>query len=83
MTAVIGFLVAGTIAIVAALLVAGPRYVVKRDPTFELGDVSSRLVGVMNALAGFAVTGLEFLVTQARNVPDPTSTSFTAQPMPA
>jgi hypothetical protein len=77
MTAVVGFLVAGTIAIVAALLVAGPRYVVTRDPTFELEDVSSRLVGVMSALAGFAVTGLVFLVTQARNVPDPTSTSFT------
>jgi hypothetical protein len=54
MTAVIGFLVAATIAIPAALLVAGPRSVVKRDPTFELGDVSARMVGIMSALAGFA-----------------------------
>lgn len=60
MTAVVGFLVAGTIAVVVALLVAGPRYAVRRDPTFELGDVSGRLVGVMSALAGFAVTGLVF-----------------------
>jgi hypothetical protein len=31
----------------------------------------------MSALAGFAVTALVFLVTQAHNVPDPGSTSFT------
>jgi uncharacterized membrane protein len=77
MAAVVGYLVAGTVSIVAALWVAGPRYAVRRDPTFELSDVSARLVGVMSALAGFAVTALVFLVTQARNLPDPTSTSFT------
>jgi hypothetical protein len=77
MTAVIGYLVVVTIAIVAALVVAGPHYVVRRDPTFELEDVSARQVPILGALAGFAVTGVVFLVTQARNVPDATSTSFT------
>lgn len=77
MAAVIGVLIAGIVAIAAALIVAGPRREVRRDPTFELGDVSARLVGVMSALAGFAVTGIVFLVTQAHNVPDPSGTSFT------
>jgi hypothetical protein len=77
MAAVIGYLVIATIAISAALLVAGPRHKVKRDPTFELEEVSARQVSILGALAGFAVTGVVFLVTQARNVPDPTSTSFT------
>jgi hypothetical protein len=77
MAAVIGYLVASMIAISATLLVAGPHLVVKRDPAFELEDVSARQVPILGALAGFAVTGVVFLVTQARNVPDATSTSFT------
>jgi hypothetical protein len=77
MTAVVGYLVAASIAIVAALIVAGPHHVVRRDPTFEIGDVAARQVGIMSALAGFAVTALVFLVTQSRNVPDPASISFT------
>jgi hypothetical protein len=77
MTAVIGYLIVVTIAIAAALVVAGPHYVVRRDPTFELEDVSARQVPILGALAGFAVTGVVFLVTQARNVPDATNTSFT------
>jgi hypothetical protein len=77
MAAVVGYLVVATVAILIALVVAGPRYTVERDPTFELEDVASRQVGILSALAGFAVTGLVFLVTQARNVPDPSSTSFT------
>lgn len=77
MAAVVGYLVVVTIAIVAALLLAGPRRVIKRDPTFELEDVAARHVPILGALAGFAVTGVVFLVAQARNVPDPTSTSFT------
>ena len=77
MAAVIGYLVVATTAIAAALFVAGPHHVVERDPTFELEDVSARQVPILGALAGFAVTGVVFLVTQATNVPDPTSTSFT------
>jgi hypothetical protein len=77
MAAVVGYLVVATVAIVAALLIAGPHHVVKRDPTFELEDVSARQVPILGALAGFAVTGVVFLVTQASNVPDATSTSFT------
>jgi hypothetical protein len=76
MGAVIGYLVVATIAIGAALLVAGPRQVVRRDPTFELEDVSARQVPILGALAAFAVTGVVFLVTQARNVPDANGTSF-------
>jgi len=75
--AVIGYLIVATVAIAAALVVAGPRHVVVRDPTFELDDVSARQVPILGALAGFAVTGVVFLVTQAHNVPDPGSTSFT------
>jgi hypothetical protein len=77
MSAVVGFLLVASIAMVAAVLVAGFRYEVRRDPTFELGDVAARQVGILSALAGFSVTGLIFLVTQARNVPDPSGTSFT------
>ena len=77
MPAVVGFVVAASIAIVAALVIAGPHHVVRRDPTFEIGDVAARQVGIMSALAGFAVTALVFLVTQSRNVPDPSGTSFT------
>jgi hypothetical protein len=77
MAAVAGYLICATIAIGAALVVAGPHWVVRRDPAFELGDVAARHVGILSALAGFAVTGVVFLVTQARNVPDPTGTSFT------
>ena len=77
MPAVIGYLIVATVAIAAALVVAGPRHVVVRDPTFELDDVSARQVPILGALAGFAVTGVVFLVTQAHNVPDPGSTSFT------
>ena len=33
MAAVVGYLVAATVAVAAALLVAGPRYVAKRDPS--------------------------------------------------
>jgi hypothetical protein len=50
MAAVVGYVVAATIAIAAALLVAGPHHVVKRDPTFEIGDVATRQVGIMSAL---------------------------------
>jgi hypothetical protein len=77
MTAVVGYLVVATIAIALALVVAGPKRSVTRDPTFELEDVSGRMVGVMSALAGFAVTGIVFLVTQSHNVPDPSSAEFT------
>ena len=77
MAAVIGYLLAATIAIGTALWVAGPRYLVVRDPTFEIGDVSARHVTILGGLAAFAVTGIIFLVTQARNVADPSGASFT------
>src|SRR4029077_19801794 len=77
MTALIGYLVVGTIAIGAALLVAGSHHAVQRDPTFELEKVSDRLVEILSALTGFAVTGLIFLVTQSNQVPEPNGTSFT------
>jgi hypothetical protein len=77
LTAVIGYLVIAGVAIGAALVVAGPRHAVKRDPTFELGSVSDRLVEILSALTGFAVTGLIFLVTQSHQAADPNGTSFT------
>ena len=76
MAAVVGYLVVATAAIAIALRVAGLHHVVTRDPSFELEDVAGRLVSVMSSLAGFAVTGLVFLVTQASSVPDPGSISF-------
>jgi hypothetical protein len=77
MAAVIGYLVVAGIAVAAALLVAGPHSAARRDPAFDLEKVSDRLGGILSALTGFAVTGLIFLVTQSRNVPDPNGTSFT------
>lgn len=78
MAAVIGYLIVASLAIGAAVLVAGPHHVVRRDPTFELERVADRLVEILSALTGFAVTGLIFLVTQSNQVPDPNGTSFTA-----
>jgi hypothetical protein len=77
LTAVIGYLVVASVAIGAALLVAGPHNAVRRDPTFELEKVSDRLVEILSALTGFAVTGLIFLVTQSNQVRDPNGTAFT------
>jgi hypothetical protein len=77
MAAVVGYFIIAGIAIGAALLVAGPRRVVTRDPTFELERVSDRLVEILSALTGFAVTGLIFLVTQQDQVPEPNGTAFT------
>jgi hypothetical protein len=74
---VVGYLIVATLAVAAALLAAGPHHVVRRDPTFELADVAARHVPILGALAAFAVTAIVFLVTQARNVPDPASISFT------
>jgi len=61
MAAVLGYVVVATIAVALALRIAGPRWTVRRDPTFELEDVAGRLVGAVSGLAGFAVTGLVFL----------------------
>jgi hypothetical protein len=61
MAAVLGYVVVATIAVALALRIAGPRWTVRRDPTFELEDVAGRLVGAMSGLAGFAVAGLVFL----------------------
>jgi hypothetical protein len=77
MTAVIGHLVVASIAIGASWLVAGQHNAVKRDPTFELEKMSDRLVEILSALTGFAVTGLIFLVTQSNQVPEPNGTAFT------
>jgi hypothetical protein len=77
MAAVIGYLLAAGIAIGTALWFVGPLYVVKRDPTFEIGDVSARHVTILGGLAAFAVTGIIFLVTQAQNVPDASGAAFT------
>jgi len=52
MAAVTGYVVVATIAVALALRIAGPRWTVRRDPTFELQDVAGRFVGVMSGLAG-------------------------------
>jgi hypothetical protein len=79
MAAVVGFLVVAAGSIAIALAVAGPRPAGRRDPTFDIDAVAGRQVGVLSSLAGFAVTGLVFLVTQAHNVPtDPTGPFTTA-----
>ena len=77
MAAVVGFSIVATLAIVVALVVAGPRYTVRRDPTLDVDGVAGRLVGVMSALGAFAVTALVFLVTQARTIPDANGTPLT------
>lgn len=78
MTALLAYLVVAGVAIAVSLAAAGPRRSVRRDPGFELHDVAGRHVSVLGALAGFAVTGIVFLVTQSRGMPDPSSDALTA-----
>ena len=75
--AVPAFLLVASVAIAAALLAAGPRHTTVRDPAFGLEDVAGRHVSVLGALAGFAVTAIVLLVTQGRNVLEPTGLAFT------
>jgi hypothetical protein len=77
MTALVGFLVVTAVTVFAALATAGWKHRVTRDPTFEVEAVAGRQVGILSSLAGFAVTGLVFLVTQAHAVPNATGTAFT------
>jgi hypothetical protein len=77
MAAVVGYLVVASIAIAVTLAVAGPRLVVRPDPTLEVRDVAARHVTVLGALAGFAVTGVVFLVTQSRTLDNPAADTFT------
>jgi hypothetical protein len=74
---VLGYLIAAAAAIVPALLVTGRGYVVRPDPDFDAHEPSGRLVGVLGTLAGFAVTGIVFLVTQANRIVDASGTGFT------
>jgi hypothetical protein len=76
-SALIGYVLAVAVTTAVTLVVAGPRRTIRRDPTFALEEVAGRHVSILGTLAGFAVTGVVFLVTQARNVPDPTGTPFT------
>ena len=77
MIAVVGYLIAASVAIVVALIAAGPRHTVRRDETLDVGELASRQVSIFGSLAGFAVTGIVLLVTLSRNVPDAGGTSFT------
>jgi hypothetical protein len=75
--AVIGYLIAASVAIAAVVLAAGPRRVSRRDETLEVSELASRLVSIFGGLAGFAVTGIVLLVTLSRNVPDAGGTPLT------
>jgi hypothetical protein len=75
--AVVGYLIAVSVAIAATVIAAGPRHVVRRDETLEIGDIAARQVSVIGGLAGFAVTGIVLLVTLSRNLPNASTTSFT------
>lgn len=77
MTVVLGYLIAASVAVIGGLLVTGRGYVVRPDPEFDIHEPSGRLVGVLGALAGFAVTGIVFLVTQAHAGADPASPALT------
>jgi hypothetical protein len=50
MTVVLGYLIAASVAIVAALLVTGRGFVVRPDPDFDVHEPSARLVGVLGGL---------------------------------
>jgi hypothetical protein len=75
--AVVGYLIAVSVAIAATVIAAGPRQVTRRDESLEIGDIAARQVSVIGGLAGFAVTGIVLLVTLSRNLPDASTTSFT------
>lgn len=67
MLAVVGYLIAIGVAIPIAWRVAGLRYQVNPDPSFELTEVAGRSVSILGGLAGFAVTGVVLIVAQTSN----------------
>ena len=77
MAAVVGYLIAVTIAIPVMCFSAGLRRTARRDPSFDLATLAGRHVSVLGGLAGFAVTGLVLLVTLSRNAADATGTTYT------
>ncbi len=64
MVAALGYLIAIGVAIPIAWRVAGLRYQVTPDPSFEPTEVSGRSVSILGGLAGFAVTGVVLIVAQ-------------------
>ena len=67
MLAIVGYLIGAGVAISVVLRLAGLRYTVTPDPSFDPATVASRLVPVLGGLAGFAVTGVVLIVTQSGN----------------
>jgi hypothetical protein len=77
MAALLAFLV-GTIAtIVIGWATVGRSQVLVRDPTFDPVEVGRRYVTILGGLAGFAVTGMIFLVTLGRSLPGADNASYT------
>lgn len=77
MFALVG-LVIGTLATVAVgWTTIGRGQVLTRDPTFDPEALGGRYVTILGGLAGFAVTGMVFLVTLGRSLPGADSPSFT------
>jgi hypothetical protein len=74
---VVGWAAAAAIAVTVLLVAAGPRRAIRRDPTFAADEVAGRHVSILGALAGFAVTAIVLLVTQARNLPSASGVPFT------
>jgi hypothetical protein len=77
MAAVVGYLVAASVAIAISWFAAGRGDAVSRDPSVDLPEIGGRHVPILGGLAGFAVTGMVLLVTLGRDLPDASGTSFT------
>ena len=78
MIAVVGYLMSAVVTVTIGWIAVGRNQVLTRDPTFDPTDVARRYVTIMGSLAGFAVTGMIFLVTLGRSLPGASDPSFTA-----
>ena len=77
MVALLAFVIGTIAAIAVGWLVVGRSQVLARDPSFDPVEVGRRYVTILGGLAGFAVTGMIFLVTLGRSLPGADNASYT------
>jgi hypothetical protein len=77
MAAVVGYLIAASVATLMVWAAADRGGPVARDRSIDLAELGGRHVSIVGGLAGFAVTGMVLIVTLGRSLPDASGTPFT------